>query len=169
MFSEVVRVFVMFGLVVAASGCAATPASPDSAADRAKLESDAVSWFDHYANADADGMAKLYAEDALLTPPGAPAVTGRASIKAFLGDDAAKAKADGISIKKGSVTGTGVNGDSGWISGTDTVVDGSGAAIDSGSYLSVHRRTNGTWLYIRDMWNSDRPPAPAAPAAPGEE
>ena len=168
MVSKVVRLFAIFGLVAAASGCTPTAAGPDTAADRAKLESDALSWFDHYANADAEGMANRYAEDALLAPPGAPAVTGRAAIKAFLGDDAAKSKAAGISLKKGSVTGTGVDGDSGWISGTYTVVDGSGATIDSGSYLSVHRRTDGVWLYIRDMWNSDRRPAPAAPAAPGE-
>jgi phosphate transport system protein len=35
-------------------------------------------------------MANLYAEDALLMPPGAPAVTGRPGIRTFLGDEAAK-------------------------------------------------------------------------------
>jgi hypothetical protein len=54
-----------------------------------------------------------------------------------------------------------VSGDTGWISGNYTVVDASGAAVDSGSYMSVHKRTNGQWLYIRDTWNSDRPPAPS--------
>ena len=157
------------GVIATAGGCAQTPPAPDTAADQAKLQSDALIWFEHYAKADADGMANLYAEDALLMPPGAPAVTGRAGIRTFLGEDAAKSKAAGISLKNGSVTGTGVNGDSGWVSGTYTVVDASGATIDSGSYLSVHRRTNGAWLYIRDIWNSDRPPAPAAPAASGKK
>jgi len=32
--------------------------------------------------------------------------------------------------------------------------------------LSVARKSNGKWLYIRDMWNSDRPAPPPAPAAP---
>ena len=42
------------------------------------------------------------------------------------------------------------------------VVDGSGMAVDSGSYLSVHRRdATGVWLYTRDIWNSDRAPQPA--------
>ena len=142
---------------------AAPPAPADTAADRAKLEADALIWFDHYAKADGEAMANLYAEDALLMPPGAPAVTGRAGIKTFLGEDSAKTKAAGVSLKNGSVTGSGVSGDFGWISGTYVVVDKSGATIDSGSYLSVHRRTNGSWPYIRDIWNSDRPPAPAAP------
>ena len=165
MFRKPLLALAILALIGASAGCAQKPAArPDPAADKAKLEADALVWFDHYAKADADGMANLYAEDALLMPPGAPAVTGRAGIKAFLGEDAAKSKAAGISLKNASVTGSGVDGDTGWISGTYTVVDASGATIDSGSYLSVHRRTNGSWPYIRDIWNSDRPPAPPAPS-----
>jgi len=114
-----------------------------------------------HAKADGEGMANLYADDALLMPPGAPAQTGRAAIKTFLGEDSAKTRAAGLAIKNGNVTGAEVSGDTGWISGNYTVVDASGAAVDSGSYLSVHRRTNGVWLYTRDIWNSDRAPAPA--------
>jgi ketosteroid isomerase-like protein len=156
----------LFVVIAASAGCAQTQsAARDNAADRAKLEADALVWFEHYAKADADGMANLYSDDALLMPPGAPAVMGRAAIKAYLGEDASKAKAAGISIKNGTVTGSGVDGDTGWISGNYTIVDASGATIDGGNYMSVHRRTNGAWLYIRDTWNSDRPPAPAPPAA----
>ena len=165
MFRKSLLATTIFGLIAAIGGCAQTAPAADTAGDRAKLQSDALIWFEHYAKADAEGLGNLYAEDALLMPPGARAVTGRPAIKTFLGEDAAKSKAAGISLKSGSVTGTGVDGDSGWISGTYTVVDASGATIDGGSYLSVHRRTNGAWLYIRDIWNSDRPPAgPAATA-----
>jgi ketosteroid isomerase-like protein len=149
-------------ITMAAAGCttATVPPARDVAADKTKLEADATSWFGFYAKADGEGMANLYAEDALLMPPGAPAVTGRAAIKTFLGDDAAKTKSAGLSIKNGSATGLDVSGDMGWISGNYTVVDGSGAVVDSGSYLSLHKLTNGQWLYVRDIWNSDRPPAP---------
>ena len=157
--------FAIAAVIAAATGCAQTPPIQDTAADQAKLQSDALIWFDYYAKADADGMANLYAEDALLMPPGAPAVTGRPGIKTFLGEDAAKAKTAGVSVKNMSVTGFGVSGDQGWISGTYKIVDASGTTVDSGSYLSAHRRTNGSWLYIRDIWNSDRPPAPPAPMA----
>jgi ketosteroid isomerase-like protein len=165
MFNRLLTLAVV-GVIAATSGCAPTPPVQDTAADQAKLQADALSWFDHYAKADADGLANLYAEDALLMPPGAHAVQGRPAIKTFLGEDATKSKAAGISIKNGTVTGSGVSGDNGWISGTYTVTDASGATVDSGNYLSMHRRTNGAWLYIRDIWNSDRPPAPPAPAAP---
>ncbi len=148
MFKKPLLAFAVFGMIAAAGGCVQT--AGDAATDQAKLQSDALIWFEHYAKADADGLANLYAEDALLMPPGAPAVTGRPGIKTFLGEDAAKSKAAGISLKNGSVTGTGVSG-------------------DSGSYLSIHRRTTGAWLYIRDIWNSDRPPAPPAPIASGKK
>jgi len=147
-------------MVAVMAGCTTAPPARDVEADRAKLRADALSWFDFYAKADGEGMANLYAEDALLTPPGAPAQTGRAAIRAFLGEDAAKTRSAGLSIKNGTVTGAEVSGDIGWISGNYSVVDASGAAVDSGSYLSVHRRTNGVWLYTRDIWNSDRAPAP---------
>lgn len=141
----------------------AAPAAADDSADLTRLKKDSLVWFDHYAKADGRGLANLYAEDALLMPPGAPAVRGRSAIQTFLGDDAAKSKAAGITLKNAAVTGAGIAGDTGWISGSYTVHDRSGATIDSGSYLSIHRRTQGAWLYIRDTWNSDRPPAAPAP------
>jgi ketosteroid isomerase-like protein len=143
---------------LAAAGCTSATPARDVAADKAKLEADATSWFGFYAKADGDGMANLYAEDALLMPPGAPAAKGRAAIKTFLGDDAAKTKSAGLSIKNGTAS-VDVSGDMGWVSGDYTVIDGAGMAVDSGHYLSVHELTNGQWLYVRDIWNSDRPAA----------
>lgn len=156
---------VFAAIAVVAAGCAKTPAPQDTAADKTKLEADALSWFDHFAKADSESLANLYAEDALVMPPGGPAVTGRPAIKTFLAGMATGAKTAGISLKQGTVTGSDVSGDMGWISGTYTVQDSTGATLDSGNYMSVHHRTNGAWLYIRDIWNSDRPPAPAAPAS----
>lgn len=168
MFGKAVIASAFIGAMALVAGCTQAPPVQDTAADIAKMKADALIWFDHFAKADAEAIANLYAEDALLMPPGAPAVTGRAGIKTFLGDEASKAKAAGIQLKNGTVTGAGVSGDMGWISGTYTVVDASGATIDSGSYLSVHQRADGAWPYIRDTWNSDRPPAPAPPEGAGK-
>ena len=143
---------------------ACTSAAPDTAAAEAELEANALSWFDHYNKGDADAVTNLYADDAVLMPPGVPAMTGRAAIKAYFDKDIATVKGAGLSIRNTAVTGKGVSGDTGWVSGTYTVVDGAGATVDSGSYLSVHRRTDGAWPYTRDIWNSDRAPAAAPPA-----
>lgn len=163
MFKKVVLALATLG-VIAATGCAKTPPPQDVATDKAKLQTDALAWFDHFATADSEGLANLYAEDALVMPPNAPAINGRPAIKTYFGAMASGVKTAGMSLKQGSVTGSDVSGDMGWISGTYTVADSTGATIDSGDYMSVHHRVNGSWLYIRDMWHSDRPEAPAAPA-----
>ena len=153
-------------VVLVASGCTtAAPPSQDVAADKAKLEADASSWFGFLDKSDTASMANLYAEDARLMPPGVPAITGRPAIKAYFDNDFGQMKAAGLAIKNGKVTGSDVSGDMGWISGDYTVVDASGMVVDSGNYMSVHKRTNGQWLYIRDTFNSDRPPAPATPSS----
>jgi ketosteroid isomerase-like protein len=158
------RLFAFAVLGILAVGCAKTPPPQDVAADKTKLQADALSWFDRAAAADSEGVANLYAEDAILMPPGGPAVTGKAAIKSYIGGMLVWAKAGGMSLKPGTVTGSEVSGDVGWISGTYTVADSTGATIDGGSYMSTHRRTNGTWLYERDIWNSDRPAPPPAKA-----
>ena len=88
MIKKALLAFAFLGVAVASTGCGQTPpAATDTAADQAKLQADALVWFDHFAKGDADGVANLYAEDALLMPPGAAAVTGRPAIKAFLGGE----------------------------------------------------------------------------------
>jgi ketosteroid isomerase-like protein len=159
---KLLLVFATIGVI--AAGCARTPPPQDVAADRAKLQTDALTWFDYFGKADSEGIANLYAEDALVLPPGEPAVSGRPAIKSYFGAQMAGAKAAGMSVKHESVTGSDVSGDLGWISGTYTLQDSTGATVDTGKFLSVHHRVNGAWLFIRDTWNSDRPPAPAAPA-----
>jgi len=149
--------------LIALAACA--PKAPDAAADEATLKADPGVWMDHYNAGDADAVANLYAEDALLLAPGMKAITGRAAIKEFLASDIPTSKGAGLTFKNGEATGVGVAGDTGWVSGTFTVMNASGAAVDSGKFLTVYRRVNGGWKTIRDIWNSDAPP-PAAAAAP---
>jgi ketosteroid isomerase-like protein len=52
-----------------------------------------------------------------------------------------------------------VSGDLAYEAGTYTVTSASGAAVDAGKYIGVFQKRDGKWLYIRDTWNSDRPPA----------
>ena len=53
------------------------------------------SWVKAYNGGDAKAVAALYAEDALLLPPGAPGVRGRAAILEFFTKDIAGSKAAG--------------------------------------------------------------------------
>jgi ketosteroid isomerase-like protein len=122
-------------------------------------------WLKAYNSGDADTIASLYDEHAILLPPGAPGANGRAAIRAFLAKDMAASAKDGLTFSLGPKPDGGVSGDMGWVSGTYQVKDKSGRIVDAGKYLSVSRKIGGKWMYIRDAWNSDGPPAPAAPAA----
>ena len=147
------------GVVVAALGSitsahAASPATADEAAIRAQT----TRWEKAYNGGDAKAVAALYAEDALLLPPGAPAVTGRAAILDFFTNAVAGSKAAGEMFVPNLKTDVGVSGNMGWESGTYQVMV-KGAVVDTGKFLSVCRKKNGKWFYIRDTWNSNAPPA----------
>jgi len=110
-------------------------------------------------------VAAQYAEDALLLPPGAPGVSGRAAILEFFTRDIAGSKSAGAVFVIDPRTDVGVSGNMGWESGTYKVTV-KGAVVETGKFLSVSRKKDGKWLYIRDTWNADAPPAAPVPAAP---
>jgi uncharacterized protein (TIGR02246 family) len=136
-----------------------------TSADEAAIRAQTTSWEKAYNGGDAKGVAAQYAEDALLLPPGSPGVKGRAAILAFFTKDIAESKAGGAVFVIDPKTDVGVSGNTGWESGTYKVTV-KGAVVDTGKFLSVSRKKDGKWLYIRDTWNSDAPPAPAAAPAP---
>ena len=119
-----------------------------------------------YNAGDVATVASLHDEHAVLLPPGAPAAHGRAAIRAFLAKGMAASSKNGVTFTLGAKPDGGVSGDMGWASGSYTVKDKSGRVVDAGKYLSVSRKKDGKWLYIRDTWNSDGPPASVEPAPP---
>jgi uncharacterized protein (TIGR02246 family) len=149
-------------MLLTAAACAPPPV--DTSADEARLREEASVWFDHYNRGDADAVANLYAEDAVMMAPGVPPMSGRAAIRNYLVDDIAASRQAGIRINSGEVTGVGVSGDVAWMTGAFTVTDSAGATIDTGKYLSLFGRTESGWMLIRDIWNSDAAPALPAPA-----
>ena len=140
---------------------AASAASADEAAIRAQ----SASWEKAYNGGDAKAVAAQYAEDALLLPPGASGVSGRAAILEFFTKDIAGSKAAGAIFVVNLKTDVGVSGNMGWESGTYKVTV-KGAVVETGKFLSVSRKKDGKWHYIRDIWNADAPPAPPTPPAP---
>jgi ketosteroid isomerase-like protein len=151
---------VVAGLMVLA-GCAKTSPPADTAADEAAIRAVNPAWFAAHKAGDADALAALYADDAVLNIPGVPAIRGRAAIREAFVSDIAGMRAAGLANNQGASPEFGVSGDLGWEWNTFTVTDAAGATVDEGKYVTVYARRGGKWLIVRDIWNSDRPP-PAA-------
>ena len=134
-------------------------------ADETAIRAQTTDWGKAYNGGDAKGVAALYAEDALLLPPGASGISGRPAILAYFTKDVAGSKAAGAVFVLDPKTDVGVSGDMGWESGKYKIVI-KGATVETGKFLSVSRKKDGKWLYIRDTWNADAAPTPPAPPAP---
>ena len=152
-------------VALAASIAGFAHAALAASADETAIRAQSINWSKAYNGGDAKAVAALYAEDALLLPPGAPGVSGRAAIQEFFTKDIAGAKAAGAVFVVNTGTDVGVSGNMGWESGTYKVTV-KAAVVETGKFLSVSRKKDGKWLYLRDTWNADAPPAPAVSAAP---
>ena len=153
---------VVFAATFAALAACAKTAPPDTTADEAAARAVNVAWYKAYNAGDGAAVAALYAEDAVLNAPGAPAARGKASISEFYLKNAAESAAAGFALVDDPSSDAGVSGDLAWQSGTFKINDKSGAAVDAGKYITVFQRKDGKWMIIRDTWNSDAAPASAA-------
>ncbi|MEJ2547673.1 MAG: SgcJ/EcaC family oxidoreductase [Gemmatimonadota bacterium] len=98
---------------------------------------------------DAATLTSLYAESAIVMPPGSEPMTGHDAIRAMW--DSLDENAPILDLKTRDVM---LVGDlavetGGW---SGTFADGTHA--DHGSYLAVWKKTDAGWKMIRDTWNS---------------
>jgi uncharacterized protein (TIGR02246 family) len=156
----------LFGLVVALAIGGIQSAVADPAAEVTAIHAVDDVWVKAFNTRDADAIAAQYEESAVLLPPGAPAVQGRAAIRAFFANMMPAATRDGLEFTLGAKPAGGVRGDIGWSSGTYVLKDKTGHVLETGKYLSVSRKKAGKWLYVRDTWNSDGAPPPDSVASP---
>jgi uncharacterized protein (TIGR02246 family) len=161
-----IRVLIVSFVIGVVAGC--SPSGPagttaaSTAADEAVIRAGTETWNTAYNAGDVEKIVALYAEDAVVMPPYAPALKGREAIREYLTKDIAAAKAAGLTGKDGT-SAVGVSGDLAWHAGTSSVIDATGKTVETGNYVEVWRRTNGKWLMVRDIWNDDALPTPAPP------
>lgn len=141
-------------------------AEADPATEVAAIHAVDDTWVKAFNARDVDTMVAQYEEHAVLLPPGAPAAHGQAAIRAFFANMMPAATKDGLEFTLGAKPAGGVRGDIGWSSGSYVLRDATGHVIDTGKYLSVSRKKDGKWLYVRDTWNSDGAPPSKESAAP---
>ena len=150
-------------LAAAMLGLAMSAPIAMAADDAARIRAGTEAWIKAYNAGNADAITPLYAENAVVMPPGARLARGRAAIKQFLVKDIAGAQSAGVVLVLGSENDVAVKGDIAWHAGTYSVKDKAGATVDAGGYMEVWRKAGGKWLIIRDIWNSSTPPPAPAP------
>ena len=154
-------------IVFAATGVAA--AGTDTQNEVAAIQAVDEVFVKAYNSGDVATVVAQYDDHAVLQAPGSPEVVGKAAIRTYFSADIPEAaKAGAKFVLNPGATG-GVSADLGWSSGTFLVKGKAGEVLDKGKYLSVSRKVNGKWLYVRDMWNSDAAPAAPGPAAPAKK
>jgi uncharacterized protein (TIGR02246 family) len=142
------------------TSAAGSVATTTGAADMAAIRAADSAWFQAYNRHDADAVAALYADDAVLSMPGQPVVRGRAAIREAFQKDIQASVQGGYTFTEGANGEFGASGDLAWAWNSFTVADSTGKTIDVGKFVSVFARRDGQWLIIHDIWNSDSPPAP---------
>jgi uncharacterized protein (TIGR02246 family) len=153
--------------LLALAGCQKAP-TVDLAAFETKAKGDLRTWLAAYNSGDVETIVAMYADDAIVMAPGHPAAAGRDAIRELITTDSAAAKAAGVTLTAVDNDTVGASGELAWHSGSYTVNDATGMAVDSGSYMEVQQNIDGKWMIIRDIWNSDRPKAPPAEGEPAE-
>lgn len=155
-------------LVVTCAGCQSPPAVNLTRGDEAALR-EALDIEMKAANAaDEAGWASVYAEDAIVLRPHAPAVEGRQAIQQWL------ATLPPISNAKGEVREIVGYGDLAYTSGAYSMtftIPGVPTPIEErGKFLQIYRKqSDGSWKMTREIYNSDLPlpvPEPALPPDP---
>jgi len=102
---------------------------------------------------DAAGVARCYAQDALIMPPNQDLIHGQAGIEGFWrGIITAGVKAIRLESQKVEQYGE-VMAEIGRF----TVLIEENQVIDEGKYLVLWKQENGEWKLFRDIWNSSRP------------
>ena len=144
------------GMAKAGSEAAAGLSEEDKAAVRA---TDAK-WAQAAKAGDGQGIAALYASDAILLPPGEPMVKGEAAKKYWV--DFANGFSGPTELNTMAVEG---GGDVATAIGTYTMsltprkAGAKPLPTEEGKYLEVLRRQDdGSWKIIYDMWSPNAPP-----------
>jgi ketosteroid isomerase-like protein len=132
------------------------------AEDEATIRASAPAWAAAFNAQDADTLAGMYWDDSLLFPPNVPAVAGGAPMHEYFARETPAFKAAGLTMNIPEAGKLDIAGNLAYEAGTYTITDASGAVVDAGKYIGVFEQRDGVWRYIRDTWNSDLAPAPAA-------
>ena len=131
-------------------------------ADREAIRAVHRNFADWVKSKNSEAISQVYQEDGVLMAPGAPAVVGRADIKAF--GDAFPPVVE-FSLTEDAIDG---NADVAYVRGRYSITLGTeGSPAEDGKFVEVWRKQpDGSWKLAIDIWNSSLAPVMPADSAP---
>ena len=152
--------FVALGIVGALVACA-QPAI-DVEAEGAALMQRSRDWSQLVATGNIDSVMAVWADDAVMMPPGMPPLEGKAAIRSYV---EAGMRLPGFSIQWEPVSvHVARSGDLAYMieRNVSTVNDSAGTPVTThGKVVTVWRKdAEGNWRNVIDMWNDAPPPNP---------
>ena len=136
----------------------AAPASLPVAPEMEAIRAAGASKDDASSAGNADAMASVYEEEAIILPPSWPAAKGTGQIRKFLKTYLAQLAGGGYTPAVARAVEIGVSGNIGFRSGTYLIKNASGDTMDSGKWLEIWSKSGGEWRISKDIWNSDSLP-----------
>jgi len=136
-------------LFMAVSAFAAAPCGAEDL--ESAIAARVTAWEKAFNAGDAAGIAALYTRDALLLPPNAQSITGRAAIEAFWSGALEDPLTATLESREIEPAGDGVA----YEIGAFTVSNPAGETLETGKYMVIWQREGGDWFLSKDIWNSD--------------
>jgi uncharacterized protein (TIGR02246 family) len=156
------RARLAFASLALALACAeAEPPAPTADEVREAVEAQNRAFGEAVRAGDTGAIAALYTEDGAVLPPNGPRASGRAALGEFWGNVLASGIGGAVlTTEELSYAG----GDTATEIGSAVLSAKDGSVADEAKYAVLWKRTPDGWRMHRDIWNSNRPPAP--PPAP---
>jgi ketosteroid isomerase-like protein len=130
----------------------------------ARTEADAIrsierQWSDAMNAKDIDKILSLCGPDFTEMPANAPIVVGQQAMRKLLDEFLTGTKISWANLPE-SVE-VAASGDFGYVRGTYRLSRETpgGHIEDVGKYVAIHRKIDGKWKVVVDIWNSDKPPS----------
>jgi uncharacterized protein (TIGR02246 family) len=139
-------------VLFACAGCASAGRQTDVASQIRQLDAD---WSRAAQDRDVDRVLSFWADDAIVFPPGSPAVAGKAAIREFV---AKSFQTPGFSISwKTTTVAVSRSGDLAYTTGTNRVTfsapDGKQVTVEGKAVAIWRREKDGAWKCVIDIWN----------------
>jgi len=139
-------------------GCPPTATSTDTSADEQAIRALVDTWGNGIASQNDSLISTLYADDAIVMPPGMERITGRQNIRPFWARIWPLKATLTLTVVSIRVSGDLAVQEDNW---TWTMPSPKSEVKDHGKSIVVWRRAGNSWQVVQDIWNSDIAPPTA--------